>query len=55
MPVIEEKSDQEEEKYNLPDKPSYFDMCDDDLVDSEDEMVSGENNYIEIKCLPIGG
>ena len=37
----------------LPDKPSYFSMFDDEEIDSEDEMVPGENNYIEIDCLPI--
>ncbi len=31
-------------------KPKYFDEFDDVWVDSEDEMVAGENNYIEIKC-----
>ena len=43
----------EEQKFDLPDKPSYFNMFDDEMVDSEDELVSGENNYIEIDCLPI--
>ena len=28
-------------------------MFDDELIDSEDELVAGENNYIEIDCLPI--
>jgi hypothetical protein len=37
----------------LTDKPSYFNMFDDEMVDSEDELVAGENNYIEIDCLPI--
>ena len=54
LPVINEDQEESGEvSYNLRDKPSYFDMLDDDNVDSEDELVSGENNYIEIKCLPL--
>ena len=30
-------------------------MFDDADVDSEQEMVAGENNYIEIDCLPLEG
>lgn len=30
-------------------------MFDEKEVDSEDEMVAGENNYIEIDCLPLEG
>ena len=40
---------------DLPSKPSYFNMFDDAAVDSEEEMVAGENNYIEIDCLPLEG
>ena len=40
---------------DLPSKPSYFNMFDDAEVDSEEEMVAGENNYIEIDCLPLEG
>lgn len=43
----------EENKINLPNKPSYFNMFDDEMIDSEDELVAGENNYIEIDCLPM--
>ena len=32
-------------------KPSYFNMFDEEIIDSEEEMVAGENNYIEIKCM----
>lgn len=55
MQVIEEDQDEDDVAHKLPEKPKYFDMFDEDLVDSEDEMVSGENNYIEIKCLPLEG
>ena len=37
----------------FPDKPAYFDEFDYTELDSEDELVAGENNYIEIKCLPF--
>ena len=30
-------------------------MFDDEEIDSEEEMVAGENNYIEIDCLPLEG
>ena len=36
-------------------KPAYFDEYDETWVDSEDEMVAGENNYIQIECLPLDG
>ena len=39
----------------LLEKPSYFNMLDDDNNCSEDELVPGENNYIEIDCLPLDG
>lgn len=52
LPVINEDAE-DGEVYDLPEKPKYFDMLDEDMVDSEDELVSGENNYIEIKCLPL--
>lgn len=38
---------------DLKDKPKYFDEFDDVFVDSEDELVAGENNYIEINCFPL--
>ena len=41
--------------YDLPDKPSYFDKFDEEMIDSEDELVAGENNYIEIKSVPLEG
>ena len=53
--AAEEEDDINEDEYDLPDKPSYFNMFDDEQVDSEDEMVAGENNYIEIDCLPLEG
>lgn len=40
---------------DLPSKPSYFNMFDDEEINSEEEMVAGENNYIEIDCLPLEG
>ena len=45
----------DEDNFELPDKPSYFNMFDDEEIDSEEEMVAGENNYIEIDCLPLEG
>lgn len=38
---------------DLKDKPKYFDEYDDVFIDSEDELVAGENNYIEIDCFPL--
>ena len=43
----------DEHEYQLPQKPSYFSKYDDVLIDSEDELVSGENNYIGVKAVPI--
>jgi len=37
----------------LPEKPNYFNEFDEVHIDSEDELVAGENNYIEIDCLPL--
>lgn len=34
-------------------KPTYFNLFDEAHVDTEDELVAGENNYVEIKCLPM--
>ena len=34
----------------LPEVPGYFHMFDADQFDSEEELVSGENNFHEIKC-----
>ena len=56
--VIADENDEDEineDEYILPDKPSYFNMYDDLELDSEEEMVAGENNYIEIDCLPLEG
>ena len=39
----------------IPDKPSYFNMFDEEEINSEEDMVAGENNYIEIECLPLNG
>ena len=36
---------------DLPEVPGYFRQFDPDELDSEDELVSGENNFIEIKLL----
>lgn len=44
----------DEQDYDL-EKPTYFDEFDEAWIDSEDEMVAGENNYIEIQCLPLDG
>ena len=57
---IQENNEGEKEEGGLqalemPNKPSYFSMFDDEEIDSEDEMVAGENNYIEIDCLPLNG
>ena len=55
LPAIREDGDenQDDDKYMLPEKPSYFNMHDVENVDSEEELVAGENNYIEIDCLPL--
>ena len=37
----------------LPQKPKYFSEFDGDELDSEEELVAGENNYIEINCMPF--
>ena len=50
-----EGAENDELVMDLPSKPSYFNMFDDDEIDSEEEMVAGENNYIEIDCLPLEG
>ena len=52
---IREEEDGDEMAMDLPSKPSYFNMFDDVELDSEEEMVAGENNYIEIDCLPLEG
>jgi len=39
----------------IPDKPSYFNMFDEEEINSEEDLVAGENNYIEIECLPLAG
>jgi hypothetical protein len=44
--VIEEEKDGNAGSDLLSPKPKYFDEFDDIWVDSEDEMVAGENNYI---------
>ena len=48
--VIEEEKDGNAGSGLLSPKPKYFDEFDDIWVDSEDEMVAGENNYIQINC-----
>ena len=53
--VVADDDDINEDEYELPEKPSYFNMFDDEELDSEEEMVAGENNYIEIDCLPLEG
>ena len=55
IPEDREGSENDELAMDLPSKPSYFNMFDDAAVDSEEEMVAGENNYIEIDCLPLEG
>ena len=50
-----ENEDKGLDAIELPNKPSYFNMFDEEEVDSEEEMVAGENNYIEIDCLPLEG
>ena len=51
----DEKEEKGLEAIDLPNKPSYFNMFDEEEIDSEEEMVAGENNYIEIDCLPLDG
>ena len=54
--VVEEFDSKESDELPpdlFPDKPAYFDEFDYTELDSEDELVAGENNYIEIKCLPF--
>ena len=55
IPENGEGSENDEMAMDLPDKPSYFNMFDDADIDSEEEMVAGENNYIEIDGLPLDG
>ena len=50
-----ENEDKRLDAMELPNKPSYFNMFDEEEVDSEEELVAGENNYIEIDCLPLEG
>ena len=52
---LEDEDNDDVNALDFPDKPSYFNMFDDDEVDSEEDMVAGENNYIEIECLPLEG
>ena len=51
MGEIPEES--EEEIDLLPYRPKYFDEFENYSADSEEELVAGENNYIEIQCLPF--
>ena len=44
--IVEESDDEEIDL--LPHRPAYFDEFDKFSADSEEEMVAGENNYIEI-------
>ena len=55
IPENGEGSENDEMAMDLPDKPSYFNMFDEVELDSEEEMVAGENDYIEIDCLPLEG
>ena len=58
--IPEQREDGDEEDYEQmmlkakmidSEKPSYFNMFDEEIIDSEEDMVAGENNYIEIKCM----
>ena len=37
----------------MPEKPKYFDEFENLSLDSEDELVAGEKNYIEVKSTPV--
>ena len=51
--IREEELSDEEPMMRKIAKPTYFNLFDEAHVDTEDELVAGENNYVEIKCLPM--